>query len=378
MKYISFILLLSCFKISTLSAQQSAEKNFFSTKDRFTHLLGQLQVFELDPDLTDHASVITTRWTQNEPIKRYLPPSKRTRDTSLEIRFKSMLDSLPARTSMYAKNLSTGQDIAIRADIPMNTLSVIKIPIMVLAFREAEKGNLDLEERYEIKNSHLRRGSGLIQTFQPGIRPTIRDVVTQMIITSDNTATDIMISRLGLKNVNAFLSEQGYEQTRLLTTTGQLFRRVWEMQDSAFSQLSHNEVYKMGFPNDPQSADRRFDFEGDPNEWLGKTTAREMSQLLEQISQNRLVSHASSTEMISILKGQFYSSRLPRFIRFDVAVAHKTGDWPPVAGNDVGILFHEGGPTIVSVFVNQNRGDFNEVEKTIGLIAQELVQEWSP
>ena len=260
----------------------------------------------------------------------------------------------------------------------MNTLSVIKIPIMVLAFREAEKGNLDLEERYEIKNSHLRRGSGLIQTFQPGIRPTIRDVVTQMIITSDNTATDIMISRLGLKNVNAFLSEQGYEQTRLFTTTGQLFRRVWEMQDSAFSQLSHNEVYKMGFPNDPQSADRRFDFEGDPNEWLGKTTAREMSQLLEQISQNRLVSHASSTEMISILKGQFYSSRLPRFIRFDVAVAHKTGDWPPVAGNDVGILFHEGGPTVVSVFVNQNRGDFNEVEKTIGLIAQELVQEWSP
>ena len=83
--------------------------------------------------------------------------------------------------------------------------------------------------------------------------------------------------------------------------------------------------------------------------------------------------------MISILRRQFYRSRLPRLVRFEgVAVAHKTGDWPPVAGNDVGILFHKGGPTIVSVFINQNRGDFTKLEETIGQIAKELVTEWSP
>jgi hypothetical protein len=52
------------------------------------------------------------------------------------------------------------------------------------------------------------------------------------------------------------------------------------------------------------------------------------------------------------------------------------GDWPPIAANDVGILFHEGGPTIVSVFTNQNRGDFFELEATLGLIAQDIVEAW--
>ena len=81
--------------------------------------------------------------------------------------------------------------------------------------------------------------------------------------------------------------------------------------------------------------------------------------------------------MVAILGRQFYASRLPRFVRFEVSVAHKTGDWPPIAGNDVGILFHDGGPTLVSVFVNQNTGDFTEVEEAIGTIARELVDAWS-
>ena len=59
-----------------------------------------------------------------------------------------------------------------------------------------------------------------------------------------------------------------------------------------------------------------------------------------------------------------------------VSVAHKTGDWPPIAGNDVGILFYDGGPSIVSVFTNQNTGDFFELEATLGLIAEDIVEAW--
>ena len=116
-----------------------------------------------------------------------------------------------------------------------------------------------------------------------------------------------------------------------------------------------------------------------PKEWLGQTTAKEMSKLLEEIYNSELASRTSTDAMISILRRQFYRSRLPRLVRFEgVAVAHKTGDWPPVAGNDVGILFHKNGPTIVSVFINQNRGDFTKLEETIGQIAAELIAEWSP
>ena len=72
-----------------------------------------------------------------------------------------------------------------------------------------------------------------------------------------------------------------------------------------------------------------------------------------------------------------YTTRIPRRVSLQgVGVANKTGDWPPIAGNDVGILFYEGGPTVLSVFTNQNRGEFLDVAETIGMIAEEIVAAW--
>ena len=295
---------------------------------------------------------------------------------SLETELIRALDALSAKSSLHAKHLPTGREIAIRADEPMNTLSVIKIPIMVLAFRDAEAGKLDLDERYTLRPEDRRRGSGLLQTFAPGLSPTYRDLVTQMIVTSDNSATDLLIARLGLDRVNSLLEEARFKETRLLRTTGDLFRRVWELEDPKNGALSPAEVFDRGFPSDDGAFERSFTFEGDPKEWLGSTTARETSRLLEQIHAGEIASRASCDEMIAILRRQFYSSRLPRFLPDGVEAAHKTGDWPPIAGNDVGILFHPGGPTIVSIYVNQNRADFNEVEETHGEIARKLVEAW--
>lgn len=296
--------------------------------------------------------------------------------SDLDARIRAQLDALDAKSSLYAKHLPTGREVAIRADEPMNPLSVIKIPIMVLAYRDAERGRFDLDARHRIEPEELRRGTGLLQTFAPGLEPTYRDLVTQLIITSDNTATDILIGKLGLERVNEMLGVLGYRETRLRRTTGQLFRRVWELVDPKYGALTDREVFERGFPSDAGAPARSFAFEGDSTEWLGRTTAREISRLLEQIYGGELAGREHSEEMVGILRRQFYSSRLPQRIRFRAVVAHKTGDWPPIAGNDVGIIFHEGGPTIISVFVNQNRGDFFEVEATIGRIAEEVVTEW--
>lgn len=294
----------------------------------------------------------------------------------LEGRIRAQLDALDAKSSLYAKHLPSGREIAVRADQPMNALSVIKIPIMILAFREAEAGRLDLDERYRIRPDELRWGSGLLQTFAPGLEPTYRGLITQMIITSDNTATDIMIERLGLERVNEMLADLGYVDTRLRMTTGDLFRKTWELLDPANASLGDREVFERGFPNDPGAPQRHFELEGDSTQWLGRTTAREIARMLEQIHDGELASRESSDEMIRILRRQFYSSRLPQRIRSRAGVAHKTGDWPPYAGNDVGILYYEGGPTVVAVFTNQNRGDFFELEATIGRIAEDLVDSW--
>ena len=294
----------------------------------------------------------------------------------LASRIEASLNSLSAKTSFYAKHLPSGREIAIRADEPMNALSVIKIPIMVLAYRDADAGTLELDERYQIQPEDMRRGSGLLQSFSPGIEPTYRDIITQMIITSDNTATDVVIKRLGLERVNTMLAEMGFDQTRLRATTGELFRAVLELAAPGNASLSDRDVFESGFPSDPEAAVRSFGFEGDSTQWLGRITAREISHMLEAIEENELASPEYSDEMIGILRRQFYSSRLPQQLRGRASIAHKTGDWPPHAGNDAGILYYEGGPTVVAVFTNQNQGDFFELEAALGRIAVDLVDSW--
>ncbi|HMK93279.1 MAG TPA: serine hydrolase, partial [Thermoleophilia bacterium] len=89
-----------------------------------------------------------------------------------------------------------------------------------------------------------------------------------------------------------------------------------------------------------------------------------------------LASARSTAEMEQTLRRQLYFSRLPQRIRFRVEIGHKTGDWPPILGNDVGIVYAESGPIVISVFTNQNRGDFFDLEGTIGRIAEDVLDAW--
>src|SRR5574341_2271137 len=87
---------------------------------------------------------------------------------TLESTVRARLDSLRAASSFYARQLGTGREVAIRADQPMNTASVIKLAVLVRAYRDADAGRLALDERYTIRAEDLRRGTGLLQTFAPG------------------------------------------------------------------------------------------------------------------------------------------------------------------------------------------------------------------
>jgi beta-lactamase class A len=297
-------------------------------------------------------------------------------DAALEKTVRGRLDALEAQSTLHAKHLATGREIAVRADEPVNTVSVIKIPIMVLAYRDAEAGRLDLDERHVVTPDEMRRGTGILQAFAAGLNPTWRDLVTQMIITSDNTATDLLIARLGLERVNQMLEALRYKETRLRMTIGQLFRGVWEQLDPKNASLSDRQVFDRGFPDDAAAPARYLIYVGDPSKWFGRTTAREMSRMLEQLQKGELAGPASTEEMIRILKRQLYFSRLPQRIRFRASVGHKTGDWPPIIGNDVGILYSDAGPIVVSVFTNQNRGSFFDLEAAIGRVAEDLLDAW--
>jgi beta-lactamase class A len=260
------------------------------------------------------------------------------------------LARFPGRAGVWVKHLTTGEEAGVRADEFFNSASVIKIPVLVLAFELADKGQLSLAERVTIRKEDVRGGSGVFRHHDAGLQPTFRDVLLQMVITSDNTATDIAIDKVGgVAGVNAWLGAHGYgEGMKLTQTTGELFKRYASL---------------------PPGADRNDKTNDDRAYWLGEMTPRATGRMLEGIQKQA----NGKNDMVRMLRAQQAGARrLPHFLT--VPVGHKTGDFPPVLANDVGIVFAPSGPIVVSFFANAIVGPYGEAEDRIGRIARLIVQ----
>lgn len=260
---------------------------------------------------------------------------------------------IPARVGLVVKHLGTGEEAAVRADESFNSASVVKIPVLVLAFQMADQGKLSLDERVTIAASDVRGGSGVFRYNDPGLQPTLRDVLLQMVITSDNTATDIAIARVGgVARVNAWLKERGFaDGMRLTQTTGELFAKYRALPE--------------GQSNAKTNDDRAY--------WLGELTPRATAKMLEGIQRKTIASAKSCEDMLRMLRAQQSGARrLPHYLT--VQVAHKTGDFPPVLANDVGIIYTRSGPIVVSFFLNAITEPYGEAEDRIGRVAQKIVQ----
>ncbi len=268
----------------------------------------------------------------------------------------------PGHAGIWVKHLTTGESAGIQDTELLNSASVIKIPVLVLAFQMADRGELKLDERITITKEDFRGGSGIFRYHDSGLQPTFRDVLLQMVITSDNTATDLSIAKVGgVAKVNAWLRDKGYAPStgsgpgggmRLVQTTGELFAK-----------------YNALTPTD----DRDGKTNRDRAYWLGEISARATGQMLEAIEKKTMASPASCDAMLRMLRAQQAGQRrLNHYL--SVPVAHKTGDFPPVLANDVGIIYARSGPLVVSFLGNAITGNYGEAEDRIGRFAQRLVE----
>ena len=260
----------------------------------------------------------------------------------------------PGKAGIWVKHLTTGESAGVRDSEMFNSASVIKIPVLVLAFQMADQGQINLDERITIRKEDIRGGSGIFRYHDAGLQPTFRDVLLQMVITSDNTATDLAIAKVGgVARVNAWLKESGYAgRQRLVQTTGDLFAK-----------------YAALGPED----DRNAKTNGDRAYWLGEITPRGVGLMLEAIERRTIASKAACDDMIRMLRAQQAGARrLNHFLT--VPVAHKTGDFPPVLANDVGIIYARSGPIVVSFLGNAITGNYGDAEDRIGRFAQQLVE----
>jgi beta-lactamase class A len=260
----------------------------------------------------------------------------------------------PGKAGIWVKHLTTGETAGVRDGEIFNSASVIKIPVLVLAFQMADKGAINLDERITIRKEDIRGGSGIFRYHDAGLQPTFRDVLLQMVITSDNTATDLAIAKVGgVARVNAWLKESGYSDgQRLVQTTGDLFAK-----------------YNALAPAD----DRNAKTNSDRSYWLGEISPRGVGLMIEAIEKKTIAPAAACDAMLRMMRAQQAGSRrLPHFIT--LPVAHKTGDFAPVLANDVGIIYARSGPVVVSFLGNAITGNYGEAEDRIGRFAQQLVE----
>jgi beta-lactamase class A len=220
-----------------------------------------------------------------------------------------------------ALSLADGSTLARDADTPYLAASVIKVPLLAVALRRAEAGELDLGERVTIDGAHVAGGSGILAELDPGLAPTWRDLLTLMIVLSDNTATNLVMARLGVEAVNAELVALGFPGTRL---AGPL-----QVEPSRYT-----------------AAQRRGE--------RARTTAREVHDLLVRLDDGDLAGPDATAWARSVLVRQRHRSGLPRFLTGDetswagVTVGAK-GGWLDSVRHDAALVWDEEGRRLATL-----------------------------
>lgn len=245
--------------------------------------------------------------------------------------------------SMEVRVLSTRERASVDADRPMVAASLVKLPVMVAAFEEAAWGRLDLDDRVTLTDEDLVGGSGVLVHLGHGVSARWRDLVTLMIIVSDNSATNVLLRRIGVDAVAAAAARLGLTRT--------VVRNPLQIQPV------------------PSPA---------PN----TTTARDMAQLLEALVRGQAVSHRASERMVDLLTRQQDRSRLQSQLpeatspwiggpsRFTVGSksGHVTG-----LHHDVGFVLGPRAGIVLSILTEGMAGQPQQASALLGRIARRVL-----
>lgn len=298
----------------------------------------------------------------------------------------------PYKGGIHIKHLGTGEEAGVNANDHFETASTFKLAVMVKAYQMADRKELDLNKRYIIKPSDMRGGSGIFRFHDMGMNPTLRDVITQMVITSDNTATDIMIAQVGgVAKLNEWLKAQGYSVFHVNSTIYEFFRQRYEVADPKNASLTPEELFSLmsdvpAFVNprkdmiariSAQVSEKRVSDEmlkrrSDEKYWLAGVSPAEMTRMLEGIEKGTIASKEACDEMKRAMRAQQAGTRkIPHWL--SVPVAHKTGEVGGVS-NDVGMIYAKSGTILMSFYTIGYTGLAADADEKLGAVARLVVE----
>jgi beta-lactamase class A len=228
----------------------------------------------------------------------------------LQYRIERMDEDLDGVMAVAIKDLTSGKEFFLHGDEVMPQASSIKIAVLADLFLQAQHGKLKLTDEYVVRKEDLVSGSDIMLGLTPGVtRLTLRELATMMVAVSDNSATNVLIGRLGMDDVNGMLQEIGLKSTRLR-------RKMMDLNAAS---------------------------EGREN----VSTPREMMTLLEKIQKGKLLNKEMTADFFRIL-GTHKESSMLQGLPDDAVAANKPGELEAVR-NDSGIVFLKNRPYILCV-----------------------------
>jgi beta-lactamase class A len=228
-------------------------------------------------------------------------------------------------------------------DKPFIAESVIKVPIMAAVYAAAQKGAFSLDDQLPLRREDLVKGSGLLFALSPGLQLSIRDLVTLMIIQSDNTATNILIDLVGKECVDHTMIELGMEHSKYV-------RKL------------------MIYPADIQG-----------NNMI---TAGDVTRMLAKLAAGQFLGAQACEEMIAIMKKQQFRNGLPSLLPvadvngkeerpIDWEIASKSG-WDSGRQHDAGLLYTQGRCFVITALSQDVEAE--EALYTLGCMGREVYE----
>lgn len=211
--------------------------------------------------------------------------------------------------SIFIKNLNDGRVCSFNEKEVVPSASIIKLFIMAKAFELSDRGEIDLKKRITVVKEN-RVPYSIVYILDDDNTYTIKDLITLMIIQSDNTATNQLITILGMDNINKFVKDLGFKDTIVQ-------RKMMDYKARAAGRENY-------------------------------TTAEEVGKLLELMYNGQLVSSVCSHEMLEIMKNQLDASMMRISLEDELIVAHKTGDLQNIK-HDAGIVYLKNNPYIFTM-----------------------------
>jgi len=216
------------------------------------------------------------------------------RENPMTSQIASIVKTFRGQMGVAAINLRTGEMIAVNADARFPTASTIKTAVMVEAWQQAVDGRLPIETRIALRDADKVGGAGVLRGFGEGLSLSVADLIHLMIVLSDNTATNMLIERLGTARVNARLESYGLNDTKLFRPT-----------------------FRDGRPDVLPDLEREYG--------LGMSTPRDMAKLMALIGERKAVSAEASDAMLATLRRQTDRAMIPRSLPEGLQVGNKTG-----------------------------------------------------